>query len=105
MDLSTLDFAELLQLKNDVDVEVRRREVEEKAKAKKQILEIAKAYGFSVEDVLGGKVAPTASGRKPVEVKYRHPNDESLTWTGRGRKPLWVVALLDSGIDLDSLRV
>ncbi len=106
MDLSTLDFAELLQLKNDVDVEVRRREVEEKAKAKKQILEIAKAYGFSVEDVLGGKVAAAAaSGRKPVEVKYRHPNDESLTWTGRGRKPLWVVALLDSGIELDSLRV
>ena len=33
MDLSTLDFAELLQLKNDVDVEVRRREVDEKAKA------------------------------------------------------------------------
>lgn len=105
MDLSALDFAELLQLKNDVDVEVRRREVEEKAKAKKQILEIAKAYGFSVEDVLGGKTVPTASGRKPVEVKYRHPNDESLTWTGRGRKPLWVVALLDSGIELDSLRV
>ncbi|GHD72191.1 H-NS family nucleoid-associated regulatory protein [Vogesella fluminis] len=105
MDLSALDFAALLQLKNDVDVEVRRREVEEKAKAKKQILEIAKAYGFSVEDVLGNKVSAVTAGRKPVEVKYRHPDDESLTWTGRGRKPLWVVALLDSGIDLDSLRV
>lgn len=104
MNLETLDFAELLQLKNDVDAEVRRREVEEKAKAKKQILEIAKAYGFSVEDVLGGKVAPVI-GRKPVEVKYRHPDDESLTWTGRGRKPLWVVALLDSGVELDTLRV
>lgn len=106
MDLNALDFSELLQLKNDVDAEVRRREVEEKAKAKKQILEIAKAYGFSVEDVLGGKTAPAAaSGRKPVEVKYRHPSDESLTWTGRGRKPLWVVALLEAGTDLDALRV
>lgn len=105
MDLATIEYSALLQLKNDVDAEVRRREVEEKAKAKKQILEIAKAYGFSVEDVLGGKVQPSATGRKPVEVKYRHPNDESLTWTGRGRKPLWVVALLESGLDLDALRV
>lgn len=105
MDLANLDYSQLLQLKTDVDAEVKRREVEEKAKAKKQILEIAKAYGFSVEDVLGGKPVVVAASRKPVEVKYRHPNDESLTWTGRGRKPLWVVALLDSGIDLDALRV
>ena len=105
MDLATVEYSALLQLKNDVDAEVRRREVEEKAKAKKQILEIAKAYGFSVEDVLGGKALPSTTGRKPVEVKYRHPNDESLTWTGRGRKPLWVVALLESGLDLDALRV
>ena len=33
MELSTVDFAELLQLRADVDAEIRRRESEEKAKA------------------------------------------------------------------------
>ncbi len=38
-----------------------------------------------------GKVAP----------KYRNPADSNKTWTGRGRPPLWVVDLQNSG-SLDS---
>ncbi|XLM22542.1 H-NS histone family protein, partial [Chromobacterium piscinae] len=52
MDLSKLDFTELVALKAEVENEIKRREVEEKAKAKKQIIELARAYGLSVEEVL-----------------------------------------------------
>ncbi|MBX9295682.1 H-NS histone family protein [Chromobacterium vaccinii] len=102
MDLFTLEFTALIALKADVESEIKRREVEEKSKAKKQILELARSFGLSVEDVLSSKATTV---RKPVEAKYRHPNDSNLTWTGRGRKPAWVQAWIDSGKKLETLAI
>jgi DNA-binding protein H-NS len=99
--VSELNFADLLNLREAVDAEIKARQAEERAKAKKQILELAKTFNISVEDVLSKGVA----GRKPVEAKYRHPGDSSLTWTGRGRKPAWVQSLLDQGKSLDDLLI
>ncbi|RXZ44172.1 H-NS family nucleoid-associated regulatory protein [Crenobacter cavernae] len=100
--LPGLEYAELLSLRNEIDGEIKRRESEEKAKARKQIQEIAKTYGLNLEEVLskvGGAV------RKPVEAKYAHPQDVSMTWTGRGRKPSWVQGQLDQGRTLEDLLI
>ncbi|WP_407644871.1 H-NS histone family protein [Candidatus Thiothrix anitrata] len=40
--------------------------------------------------------------RPTIPAKYRNPANPEDTWSGRGRKPLWVVALLESGGSLDS---
>jgi DNA-binding protein H-NS len=101
MELSNLSFTELVALKSDVEIEIKHREHEEKSKAKKQIVELAKAYGLSIEEVLG-KGTPV---RKPVEAKYRHPQHPELTWTGRGRKPVWVQELLAAGKTLQDLMI
>lgn len=37
--------------------------------------------------------------------KYRNPNDSSQTWTGKGRKPAWVVDSLNNGKALDELLI
>lgn len=103
LDLATIEFTELVALKEKVAAEIGRRENEEKSKAKKQIIELAKAYGLSVEEVLG-KIG-AASARKPVEAKYRSPENAELTWTGRGRKPQWVQAHLDNGGELTDLEI
>ncbi|SCK30392.1 H-NS family nucleoid-associated regulatory protein [Vogesella sp. LIG4] len=106
MDLSTLDFAGLLQLRTDVDAEIRRRESEEKAKAAKQVMDLIRTHGLDIQELATKSVKSPASGtRKPVDAKYRHPDDASLSWTGRGRKPLWVVTWLDSGRALDDLLI
>ena len=34
---------------------------------------------------------------KKVPPKYRNPEKRSETWTGRGRKPLWMAALVKKG--------
>lgn len=39
------------------------------------------------------------------EVKYRHPQEHTLTWSGRGRQPKWVDAYLANGGSLVSLDV
>jgi DNA-binding protein H-NS len=38
-----------------------------------------------------------ASKRGSVAPKYRNPKDASQTWTGRGKRPRWFQALIDSG--------
>ncbi|WP_159877512.1 H-NS family nucleoid-associated regulatory protein [Aquitalea denitrificans] len=102
MELLNLSLAELQALLNTVQAEIKHRETEEKANAKKQILELAKSYGLSLDDVLS---KATVAVRKPVEAKYKNPNDESQTWTGRGRKPAWVQAQLDEGFSLEDLAI
>lgn len=99
--LSNLSLPELLQLKADVESRLKAVEVEEKDKARRQIRELAKANGLSLEEVLG----KSSSTRPPVLAKYANPNDRSQTWTGRGRQPLWVQSLLDAGHTLESLQI
>lgn len=101
MDFQKLSFVELTDLKNKVDSEIKSREHEEKSRAKKQIVELAKVHGLNIEDLLG----KSGGTRKPVEAKYRHPAQPSLTWTGRGRKPLWVQGLLAAGKSLQDLAI
>ena len=43
--------------------------------------------------------------RAPAPAKYRNPKDQAQTWSGRGRKPLWVVSELDAGIALEDLAI
>jgi hypothetical protein len=39
------------------------------------------------------------------EVKYRHPEESSLEWSGKGRQPKWVEAYIEQGGTLESLEL
>src|SRR6266436_10067921 len=46
--------------------------------------------------------------RRPYPVvapKYRNPNNSSETWSGRGKQPRWLVALLNAGRHIDDFRI
>lgn len=98
LNLKELSFLDLKSLMDDINLEISSREAEEKNKAKKQIMELAKSYGLSIEDILSGK-NPNKS--KPVADKYWHPENKTLRWSGRGRKPVWMQELLDTGKTLE----
>lgn len=50
------------------------------ARKRKKAVSKKKARGKKARGRKAGKVAP----------KYRNPKDASMTWTGRGRSPVWV---------------
>lgn len=64
-----------------------------------------KLYGITARD-LGFGTSTTSSEIKakkaPVAVKYRH--DEN-TWTGRGKRPLWIADYLANGGKIEELLV
>lgn len=104
MDLSSLTIAQLNNLQQQIPAELKRREAQEKTNALNEVRAFAKARGFALEELLGKEVKVKAPTGK-VKVKYRHPENASLEWTGRGRQPKWVAEWLAKGGSLESLTV
>ncbi|GGC08469.1 DNA-binding protein [Oxalicibacterium flavum] len=106
MDLSALSLTELSDLQEQIKQEFKKRQKQEVVRAREQIIAIAQSVGVPLDELLGaggGKVKTKT--RKPVAVRYRHPDNSSLQWTGRGRQPQWVKDWLASGKSLDALGV
>ena len=59
--------------------------------------------GFSLKEIVAKKPADRRLGK--VAIKYRNPKDPSQTWTGRGRKPKWLVAELEAGKSLEKFAI
>ena len=106
MDLKKMSVTDLEKLSADA-----LRLAEKKKEKKKQdiaadiMAQIQKA-GFTFDEIFPRQASKPARGRTaPAKVKYRHPEDPTLTWAGWGRKPKWLVDALDGGANLDSYAV
>jgi DNA-binding protein H-NS len=104
MDLSNRTVAELKSLAAKVQNEIENRQQDEVKKARDQILAIAQSVGVPISDLLSVKANKEKKSGKVADVKFRHPEDSGKVWTGRGRKPGWIVDLEQSG-KIDSARV
>lgn len=91
IDLSKLSIEELENLARDIETEVNTRRVAERERVLQQMRDLAASIGATPEQLFGAAGKPTA---KTVVVKYRHPDNPALTWSGRGKRPLWVVEYL-----------
>lgn len=100
IDLSKLSIEELELLARDIETEVTSRREAERERVLEQMRELAASIGTTPEELFRrtGRIA-----EKGVAVKYRHPDDPSLTWAGRGKRPQWVVDALAAGKTLDDL--
>ena len=101
-DVETLSLKELKSLQKDLAKAISTYEDRHKAEARAKLDVIAKEMGYSLADLIGSEVKPS---RAPAAAKYRHPENATLTWSGRGRKPLWFVAALEAGKAPEDLAV
>ncbi|ASK35822.1 H-NS histone family protein [Alloalcanivorax mobilis] len=118
INLDALSVDELEKLIKQAQKKLEKKRMDAVKNAQAEIGKIAKDLGVSVEELLqekttrkkaarkGARKKPKAAGvRKPARVKYRNPVDSSQTWTGRGKRPVWLREALENGASLESFEV
>jgi len=89
-----MSLKELVGLHARVEKAIAARQESEKIALKQKMEKMASESGFDIGDLFGGK---QIRKRTPVAIKYRHPRDKTLTWTGRGRMPRWLAKEVKNG--------
>lgn len=102
IDLGALSLEELKRLQKDVEKAITGFEERKMAEARAALEAKARELGFSLGELTGGKPSRKQPQGAP---KYRHPENPSITWTGRGRKPKWVTEHLAAGKPMEDLEI
>ena len=102
IDFNSLELPELKRLQKEIAKAISSFEERKKAEALAALEERAKEFGFRLEDLTG---LSTARKRSPSTAKYAHPENPQVTWSGRGRKPQWILDGLAAGKALTDFAV
>ena len=103
IDLKELDLDELKSLQKQVAKAIGDFEQRKRDEAVAAARAVASEHGFKLEDLMGD--GTTKKSKTKAAPKYAHPENPELTWTGRGRKPVWIVEYLEAGKSLDDLLI
>ena len=99
--LETYSYAELLKLQERIEEAIAEKRAENAQATKEQLRAMAEKAGFDIKELFGKRGAHKGSG----VAKYRNPKDTSQTWTGRGRKPNWLVDAVKKGAKIESFKI
>ncbi len=99
--LDKMSYAELLKLQERIEAAIAEKRVEDAASTKEALRAMAEKAGFNLNELFGKRGPKKGS----AGVKYRNPKDASQTWTGRGRKPNWLVDALKKGAKIESFAI
>ena len=97
--IERMTYAELVALRDRIEEAMATARANERAALKAKIAAIASAAGYTVAEVLGASKRTAAT-----KVRYRNPADPSQTWSGMGRRPLWLIKRMAKGEDIESMR-
>ena len=117
MDLKSLSLGELGALNKRIAREIEVRERVGKADVIKKLRKMVAAEGFILEELLSLPQKPQATApakakraRKavakrnaPLPIRYAHPGNPELKWSGRGRRPVWVELWTQNGGAMSAL--
>ncbi|MGJ8530128.1 H-NS histone family protein [Maritalea sp.] len=121
---SSMNLDRLKKEKIKIEKAIANREAKAKGEVLAKLVAMAQDSGIDLSELAGkqsrktrtsAKAVPekkptrgkkkTSSRRGKVAPKYRNPNDPSMTWSGRGIKPIWVRDHLDNGGSIESITI
>lgn len=103
--LDSFDSKTLIGISEEVGAALSRVRDRETKDALSQMEALAEKLGFDIEDLVQKKAEELIARGTSEPVRFQHPKDKSLTWTGRGRLPRWLKDLQDSGEDVEKYRI
>lgn len=96
--LNDMSLAGLKDLRKKVDRAIANYEARTRQAALDAIEEAARGYGFKLADLMETqKSGRKTAASRPSDIRYVNPENAAETWSGRGRRPLWLVTALDAG--------
>jgi DNA-binding protein H-NS len=103
INLEKLGLMELQELELRVEKAIAEARLKERSELKSEIEQMVADRGFTMSEIF----STTRGGAKgrTVAPKYANPEDPTQTWTGRGRKPNWLVEKIDEGANLDDFLI
>ena len=99
VNVNVMSLAQLLELDGQLKAAISSARDRERAQVKEEMAALAEKRGFTLKDIWGGR------GKGKSAPKYANPDNRSETWTGRGRKPNWLVAKLKKGSKMDEFAI
>ena len=100
-----LSLKELIALEAKLAAAIATARQKERAEIKSKVAELAERHGFSVSELFGGLGRGNGRKKSVSIAKYANPDDQTDTWTGRGRKPNWLLARLKKGAKLSDFEI
>ncbi len=94
-----MSLKQLLDFETQVQNAIASTRERERAKVKLEMAELAEKRGFKLQELIGRGKGKT---RAP---KYANPENPSQTWTGRGRKPNWLVSKVSKGAKMEAFAI
>ena len=103
INIDKFSLKDLVDLEHKVQKAIAAGKDRERAELKQKIHAMAEHSGFSVNELFGGRGA--GKGKSTGVAKYKNPDNHSETWTGRGRKPNWLLARLHKGAKMSDFEI
>ena len=103
IDLSGLNIDQLIDLVGKAQSEMASREKRRRKDLPSELKRRVAADGYKLGDIFPelGNGAVGERQRRKMPAKFRNPQNPDETWTGIGRSPRWVQAILsERGIDM-----
>ena len=107
VNLSGLSIDELTALVGKAQTEMASRKRQRRKDLRSEIERRLAADGYKLGDIFPelGSRAASVSQRQKRPAKFRNPQSPDNTWSGIGRAPRWVQAILDErGIDIAAFK-
>jgi DNA-binding protein H-NS len=99
-DLKSMSVDELLSFHEFVSAALARKIPAEKARLDQRLRQLG--LGAVSHNV---KISDARHSYPQAFPKYRNPADPPETWAGRGKRPRWLIAQLESGKQIDDFRI
>lgn len=101
IDLDSLNVDELRAITENAQQLIAKKQHQRLYDAYMQFEKIAEDSNSTINEIL----AAGEKLEKKRSIKYRNTDNNEETWTGRGRKPTWLVEALAAGRDLESFAI
>jgi DNA-binding protein H-NS len=107
-DLDAMLIDEMWQLYEETSRVLSVRLTSERRELEKRLAQLRREEGMPESESADRKLndAPRVRRKYPrVYPKYRNPNEPSETWSGRGKQPRWLTAVLKTGHSIEEFAI